>query len=89
MILLVFFFYRQMLVLIETIGQEANSLDFFFWLGIVMLIGLEVQMTEKALQVDVSIWEPILFHGSARSRTVCPYLLQKQSILQQEAAVHN
>ena len=57
--------------------------------GVVMLIGLEVQMTEKALLVDVSIWEPILFHGSARSRTVCPYLLQKQSILQQEAAVHN
>ena len=27
------------------------------WLGIVMLIGLEVQMTEKALLVDVSIWE--------------------------------
>ena len=59
------------------------------WLGIVMLIGLEVQMTEKALLVDASIWATTLFHGSARSRTVCPYLQQKPSILQQEAAVHS
>ena len=50
------------------------------WLGIVMLIGLEVQMSEKALLVDVSIWETILFYGSARSKTVCPYQLLKLSI---------
>ena len=54
-----------------------------------MLIGLEVQMTEKVPLVDVSTWETILFHGSVRSRTVCPYPLQRQNILQQEAAVHS
>ena len=72
-----------------TMGLCTVIVQIQCWLGIVMLIGLEVQMTEKALLVDASIWETTLFHGSARSRTVCPYLQQKPSILQQEAAVHN
>ena len=72
-----------------TMGLCTVIVQIQCWLGIVMLIGLEVQMTEKALLVDASIWATTLFHGSARSRTGCPYLLQEPGILHQEAAVHS
>ena len=49
------------------------------YLGIVMLIGLGVLMTEKAHQGDVSSWETISYLGSARNKTVYHYPLQKLS----------
>lgn len=42
-----------------------------------MQIMLEVFMTEKVLQVDVSFLATIKFLGSARSRIVSLYLLLK------------
>jgi len=46
-----------------------------------MLIGHEVQMTEKVHQEDVSLLGTILYRGSARNKILCPYQQLKQNIL--------